>query len=878
MGKRVVCYTSGFVVFFIFCSYIFLCKSEFWWLFSNSIELKRIGFDWIYSAWGASLGIHGTIGALSLTFMSMIVDAINKGTPPALESYVRKKMLDEINLLQFGIDAISTLIISFFFFIFGGGLIQYVVSQMLSLYFLLKYFKTYLNLFKISRNKNFAIDFLQTHCSFIVDRYTLVEDANAELRRKISTLVESDSRVYYSYGKMRLRKQQPISISIDYDVNNIVIDVSLEKIRMLDGIFNELKKKGAINEYEIVIPSVDLHNMIQKGMVCNYISNVELKDKDSKKIYQLMSGVLINKDKHEVIQTYKELTHGVVMYLINSILENNREGIQKSINSFSCLINGNVSTYPFEMVSELSYQYLVGSGVSKNSINELMRNISELNLNLRDKTAALEVIIKIARLSLNRDDFNAFIENHEDTLNHFLSYDLDNVGYYEVLRSLIESQCNELDYDAIIFWGKYFHVNTRHLSIKYLSLEKRNASEIISIICKVQRVVLTVLHMRWHTLITKGGSEIECASIFTASKIWTDLAIFSNYTDEIQLYNILFTAYEERIRFVIDEQRIRELPGGEAYTVTEHHYAKQALVLVLLVLDLNLRGFNLRYLYDWRSLVDIMRFSSSDYEKLIKICDSPELELMLLSLDYKEEKVKVGIGFIKDKLSAMLEYKGKEVSRAVINAEMNKDLLLRFKNDVNEQVIKWFSSILNVDLCTLPISNKTIELFYYASKREFLPVVDCVSYLSSAGIYGDEIISMYKMQLLDCIKNNSKRLLKFNDSDLDKNNSIMFINKKSMIKYNYEIYKQYRLVYYFDDGRDLADVYVVSLSDYIFSRGFNSNNACHIEIKEITKSNYHLYTKLKNLNDDDEVFEKVILKFYPNLKVSLRDNAVIYAE
>lgn len=91
MGKRVVCYTSGFVVFFIFCSYIFLCKSEFWWLFSNSIELKRIGFDWIYSAWGASLGIHGTIGALSLTFMSMIVDAINKGTPPALENYVRKK-------------------------------------------------------------------------------------------------------------------------------------------------------------------------------------------------------------------------------------------------------------------------------------------------------------------------------------------------------------------------------------------------------------------------------------------------------------------------------------------------------------------------------------------------------------------------------------------------------------------------------------------------------------------------------------------------------------------------------------------------------------------------------------------------------------------
>ncbi|HCX7810540.1 TPA: hypothetical protein OZ647_005552, partial [Escherichia coli] len=72
-----------------------------------------------------------TISALSLTFMSVTVDAVNKSSPRALESYIRKKILDEINLVQFGIDAISTLIISFFFFVFGGGIAQYVVSQLL---------------------------------------------------------------------------------------------------------------------------------------------------------------------------------------------------------------------------------------------------------------------------------------------------------------------------------------------------------------------------------------------------------------------------------------------------------------------------------------------------------------------------------------------------------------------------------------------------------------------------------------------------------------------------------------------------------------------------------------------------------------------------
>ncbi|HBJ1429090.1 TPA: hypothetical protein LAS40_004880, partial [Escherichia coli] len=114
------------------------------------------------------------------------------------------------------------------------------------------------------------------------------------------------------------------------------------------------------------------------------------------------------------------------------------ESIRNAINVFSCLVNGDVSAYPFDIAFGLSYQYLNNSDVKKNSIDELMNNFSELNVNLRKKTAALEFIIQIAKLSLNRDDFNAFIKNHEDTLNSYLSYHDDNADYYEVIKGLIE--------------------------------------------------------------------------------------------------------------------------------------------------------------------------------------------------------------------------------------------------------------------------------------------------------------------------------------------------------------------------------------------------------------------------------------------------------
>lgn len=877
MGKRLFCYISGFFVFFTLCVLVFFCKNEWWWLFSNSSDLKKLGFDWIFSAWGVSLGIHGTISALSLTFMSVTVDAVNKSSPHALESYIRKKILDEINLVQFGIDAISTLIISFFFFVFGGGIAQYVVSQLLSMYFLLKYFKTYLKLFNMSRNKNFAVEYLQSHCSNLVNGYTSLDDANSELHDKILNLVRDLPSGYYSYGEMKMQKQQPYSIGIYGGDNVLAVGIDLEKLHKLNGFLNEMKVEGLLDEYEIVVPNINLHSSGSKNIEVNYTAKNILDKKASKKISSLIVGVLITDNEFKVISHYDELVNGVVIYLYSTLLENNRESIRNAINVFSCLVNGDVSAYPFDVAFGLSYQYLNDSDVKKNSIDELMNNFSELNVNLRKKTAALEFIIQIAKLSLNRDDFNAFIKNHEDTLNSYLSYHDDNTGYYEVIKGLIESACNELDYSAIMFWGEYFNAGTRHLSVKYLNLEKRNASEIISVIFKIQRFVLTVLQMRWSAIQTDNKSDVEIDAIINASKLWSDLAIFSNYTDEIELYGMLFGSYEERIRVSIDEQRIRNLPEGEAYTVTEYHYAIRALVFILLVLAVKRRGFNLRYLYDWRKLVDVVGFSSNDYHLLIKACKSSELSIMVTSMGYDNNEVKREVDLIKNKFDMMLEYKSKEVTRKVIKSKMDKNIVLRFEIDVNLHLNKWLVSKLNVDLSKLPICHKTSELIFYPSKREFLGVVDDVSYLSSAGLYGDGIISIYKQQLFNCIKA-GERFLKFNDADIEKSNYILFVNKNSVKNYNYQDYKEYKLTYFFEDENVLNNIYAVSLDSFTFFRGFDSNDACHIEIKEITKDNYRLYSKAKNLNDDDEIFEKVILKLYPNLKVSFNIDNVIFTE
>ena len=104
------------------------------------------------------------------------------------------------------------------------------------------------------------------------------------------------------------------------------------------------------------------------------------------------------------------------------------------------------------------------------------------------------------------------------------------------------------------------------------------------------------------------------------------------------------------------------------------------------------------------------------------------------------------------------------------------------------------------------------------------------------------------------------------------------MNKNSVKNYNYEVYKDYKLTYFFEDENALNNIYAVSLDSFTFFRGFDSNDACHIEIKQITKDNYRLYSRARNLNDDDEIFEKVILKLYPNFKVSFNIDDVIFTE
>lgn len=133
-------------------------KSPYPWVFVNTNEK---GLSWIYSAWAAILGVHGTIAALSITFMGMFVNQASDIPNKYFEKICRSLILKNNNFLAFGMDATLGLLTGVVLFVIGGGVIQYAISMALSIYFIISYIMMYLKLYAIMEDKDLIMKNLE---------------------------------------------------------------------------------------------------------------------------------------------------------------------------------------------------------------------------------------------------------------------------------------------------------------------------------------------------------------------------------------------------------------------------------------------------------------------------------------------------------------------------------------------------------------------------------------------------------------------------------------------------------------------------------------------------------------------------------------------
>ncbi|HGB3068152.1 TPA: hypothetical protein ACIU98_004378, partial [Salmonella enterica subsp. enterica serovar Waycross] len=130
------------------------------YLFISPSYVNDVKLNWTTSVWAGVLGIHGTIAALSITFMGMFVNQVSNYSESGFEDICKSLLLSRSNFLSFSLNSIFSLLSGVILLALGGGMIAYVISIALSLFFILSYGLMYLKLYNVTEKPTIIREFL----------------------------------------------------------------------------------------------------------------------------------------------------------------------------------------------------------------------------------------------------------------------------------------------------------------------------------------------------------------------------------------------------------------------------------------------------------------------------------------------------------------------------------------------------------------------------------------------------------------------------------------------------------------------------------------------------------------------------------------------
>lgn len=862
MNLRNVAVLFFIPLLFLFQLYIYYYEKDLLWLVYNTQSLNGTSLSWIYNSWGVIIGVHGTTAALTITFMGMIFESVSKNSPIELEDFSRQQVIGKLNVLNFSCDSLFTLIVSIFFFIIGGGVAHYIVSQFLALWFFVSYFKAYKRVFDISKNKNYIFDYIENESSLFCKSFAKKESNYERINSDLNEIIKGDKGVYFSGGSYNHSFIGGANIStLPVNSSGELCDFRREKLIKLINFVGCIKKNNDSSVFEVVVPRLTLFgNYGVDGIKVIYSSEFE-NSPVKKKTERLASKLFFSSRQESGVGAYLSLVNGVCSYLVSSINVGDKNKINKSIELFSLLIGNEYSRYPFDCLKTIANEFLRGSNVKPYSLGLVLKKIYILSGKDDCEELAFSTIIDMALVSLSNEGFYEFLVENESRINEIISYSSNNQKYYDVLLYLIKDACNNLNFSVLHFWGKFFGQDSEHLSIKYLTLDG-DKDGVIEKILEMQRLVITTMIMRYDSVIKNDRTSSEYNDVIEIIGKWVNLSFVSNEYFNPKLYQVLFLVYKKDYQFKLDEQNIRNLNRGDAYGVTESSFKIKSLVFILLFGEACNSGSNmsLKFLYNIKEASFISEFRSYDFEKMKAAVDSSSIEEIILSLGADEKILEKSKVDLKSYVSEFEKIKKEEVVDAIQHAIIKKELVEKLEGEINSYFSNWLARKFSVQTSNLVVDGKLRVLPLLVEKRQFIEPLDGVSYILSGNVYGEYLCNYFNGILIRSLRVTQDNVVNINKVDdfLKEGGYILIFNKKNGVTFPYTLYKGVSFFINTNYSKLEQGVYFVPKRNIILSRVVSAECSVYIGVNENSE---------KTIPDNQHEEFKVKLNIYPNLNI-----------
>ncbi len=805
------------------------------YLFISPSYVNDVKLNWTTSVWAGVLGIHGTIAALSITFMGMFVNQVSNYSESGFEDICKSLLLSRSNFLSFSLNSIFSLLSGVILLALGGGMIAYVISIALSLFFILSYGLMYLKLYNVTEKPTIIREFLFSDLQSKGEGYY---SSNIHLQKLVAdfdSCCEKLSFIENGWSSDSLALEQH-TLDIFSGRNKLLLcGICVQCLKEIDEIINEctggneFKLRISLNFYQsISYSSFNIES--KKGM---YVD-----EKIILRIKTILERALLTRNMlPEEIVFYHKYEQAVINNIRSSLLKGDEVGIDFGVKALFTLTEKNDV---IRTISGLDHSF--GFSNKKNRIDSTIfamffEKVSFELMTSGDLKKAREVmgwIINLGRYLYTEDYFYEFYRIICRSLHDRARYGFgdDDFSMFDLYVHTTRQNLMARNYMA-------FELNTNFLTNELRYLEHATDGESLSVIenkmvqC-VKGIVTLILIRLIYLSDNEKQEKDEFRNLCNYLKSWTNAAFFEDVYYREGTYDALFVIPSEPD---FDASRtLREIPDYEVTSISISNDTYRAIAFLMTQSPFNSNNLNSIFIRDKKEFLENTAITTYQLQSIITYLKSDDFSRALEEIE-KGSSDKSNRKDVSESLEGVVVEKLNLLSQFVVESELDDGLVDKYKNKVAVSFEKHLGRILDVN--SLPVSDAISgdTSFYIINKREVMSSIDGVHYSMSGGIYAERGIYNWAKVVLNKIKLKHKNVKEINSLDYLPTNKLITIN--NMVENEPGIYRYNKGLRMNDYegvlGLGDAGLYYMDFeNEFLFKKG---SNLFDVVIDKVTEEN-----------------------------------------
>ncbi|RUS02579.1 hypothetical protein [Pectobacterium polaris] len=309
------------------------------YLFLTPSYLNDTTLSWTTSVWVGVLGIHGTIAALSITFMGMFVSQVSIYSEPGFEDICKSSLLRRSNFLIFSLNSVFSLLSGVILLAFGGGMIAYVFSVIVSLFFIFSYGLMYLKLYNVTENPAIINDYLFMELKSTGESYCSFNIYQQEMIRSFNECCEGLSHIYSGWNSSFLSREQR-ALEVFTGKKKTVLSGFCPTC--LEDINNEIKKNIYEGNIKLLLSLKFYLNVSYSSFNIEFEKGSTIKEELIDKIEKMLGKALLtNYAAPDEVVVYRNYEQAVIKNIRGSLLNGNEWGLDFGVKALFTLADKN---------------------------------------------------------------------------------------------------------------------------------------------------------------------------------------------------------------------------------------------------------------------------------------------------------------------------------------------------------------------------------------------------------------------------------------------------------------------------------------------------------------------------------------------------------